>query len=648
MVRVRRPALNTRHSAGLLGAVLLGLAAQLAAPAVRDSAYPGALRIEVDARDIERRVFRVRQRIPVSRPGPLTLLYPKWLPGNHAPTGPVEALAGLTIQVERADGAGTTLPWSRDALDMHSFRVDVPRGVAALEVSLQSVTPGPGDSARRVATPALLGVQWEKALLYPAGYAAGRIQVQPSVILPAGWSQASALTVKSRQGDRVEFEPVSLERFVDSPLFAGPYYRQITLDAGAAPVYLNVFADRESQLAATTPQIDAHKRLVSEAVALFGSRQYRRYDFLLALSDTFSGIGLEHHQSSENGVSAEYFLDWDGTAETRDLLPHEFVHSWNGKYRRPADLWTPNYNLPMRNSLLWVYEGLTQYWGVVLAARSGLWSAEFARDALAYKTAVFAGQRPGRGWRPLQDTTQQPIIAYQRPGPYPTWQRTTDYYDEGLLLWLEADTRIRERSNGARSLDDLARRFFAGRDGDLGPVRYTFDDLIGTLEAIEPLDWRANLRGLLDGAEGAGASAERELAATGWKLAWRDKPSPYVTSLEKGRKYAQLAFSLGLTVANENARVSAVVWGSPAFEAGIAPGTTLIGVDGRVYSAALLREVVATSGARTSPIEMIVRDGDRLRTVRVEYRGGARYPVLERLEGRPDRLGALLAPRNKS
>ncbi len=626
----------------LAALAVLGPAGAAAAsiPAPRDVAYAGPLRIEVDARDIERRVFRVRESIPVARPGRLTLLYPKWLPGNHAPTGPVEALGGLLITA-----AGQRVSWKRDPLDMHAFHVEVPAGARQLELEFQFITPGPGEPGKRVATPALLSIQWEKALLYPAGHFARRLTVEPTLLLPAGWSYATALTTNRREGDRVFFAPTQLDQFVDSPLFAGPHFRQFVLDEGAAPVYLNVFADRASQLEARPEQIEAHRKLVREAVALFGSRQYRRYDFLLAASDTFTGIGLEHLQSSENGVDADYFTDWDGTAEVRDLLPHEFVHSWNGKYRRPADLWTPQFNVPMQNSLLWVYEGMTQFWGVVLAARSGLWSEAVTREALAFKAGVFALQRPGRAWRSLQDTTQQPIIAYQQPLSYTSWQRAVDYYDEGLLLWLSADARIRASSDGRRSLDDLARRFFGGKDGDPGPSTYTFEDLLAALQATEAADWRGILREQLDGVRGAIVDPETELAQTGWKLGWSAKPGAYFTSYEKAAKQTLLSFSLGLAVANDGGRVSGVVWDSPAFRAGVAPGMTIVAVDGIAYSTSLLKDTVAASAQRTAPIELLLRDGERFRTVRVEYRGGARYPVLERVEGRVDRLSALLKPR---
>ncbi|HVN41138.1 MAG TPA: hypothetical protein VMT50_00020, partial [Steroidobacteraceae bacterium] len=373
------------HTAGLrvLAVVVLALTVRWASaegiPAPRDVAYPGTIRLEVDATDVAHRVFHVRESIPVGVPGPFVLLYPKWLPGNHSTTGPVELLAGLTI---RANGA--RVDWRRDAEFMHAFHLTVPAGAHELDVQFDFVTPTEEGQGRRMIVPDLLRVHWEKNLLYPAGYYAHGVSVAPAVRLPTGWAYASSLPAAQAGGEAVQFAPVSLERLVDSPLYAGANFRRYDLDPGAkVPVWLDVFAERPSQLEARPEQLERHRRLVREAVALFGSRHYAQYDFLLALSDNLTDIGIEHHESSENGVEAGYFSDWDAQAAVRDLLPHEFVHSWNGKFRRPRELWTPSYEVPMHDELLWVYEGLTEYWGVVLAARSGLWSKDFALHRLA-------------------------------------------------------------------------------------------------------------------------------------------------------------------------------------------------------------------------------------------------------------------------
>jgi predicted metalloprotease with PDZ domain len=616
-----------------------------AVPAPRDVAWPGEIVLEVDLSDLDHRVFDVRERLPVAAPGPLTLLYPRWLPGNHGPTGPIQSLAGLVVTA--AGDPARRIEWRRDPLDMFAFHLDVPEGVRELELRFQFVSPATSDQGRRTVTADLLGLQWEKALLYPAGHYARQVTMRPSIRLPTGWEFASAARVAARDGDRVQFEPLSLERLVDSPLFAGRHVRRFELDADPrAPVHLNVFADRASQLEATPAQVESHRRLVREARQLFGARHYRRYDFLLALSDHFAGIGLEHHESSENGVGTGYFDDWDGTAGMRDLLPHEYVHSWNGKFRRPADLWTPGFDVPMRNSLLWVYEGLTEYWGTVLAARSGLWSESYARDALAHHAATFDQARAGREWRNLQDTTHQPIMAYRQPLPFTSWQRSTDYYTEGVLLWLDADTRLRELSRDRRSLDDFARAFFGLRDGELGPLTYTFDDLVRALGEVAPQDWRGFL---LERVEGHGKGAPLDgFARAGWRLVFRDKPSAFSRGLDAETKRASASFSLGLSVAREGGRIVEVVWGSPAFKAGLATGSALVAVNGRAWQGDELGEALRAAQKDGQPIELLVRRDDRYATVRIDYRGGPRFPHLERIDGTPDRLGAVLRPRSEA
>lgn len=611
-------------------------------PAPQDVDFPGVIELEVDASDVEHRVFAVRERVPVAGPGPLTLLYPRWLPGNHGPTGPSQSLAGLQVQV--AGEPSRRLEWRRDEYNMHAFHVEVPAGVAALELRFEFIGPAPGDpGARRNITPDLLGLQWEKTLLYPAGHYSSRIRVRPALRLPAGWEYASALAGATREGDLVRFAPLTLEHLVDSPLFAGRHVRRFELDTDPrAPVTLNVFADRAAQLEATPAQVDAHRRLVAEARRLFGTRHYRRYDFLLALSENFSGIGLEHHQSSENGTVPGYFLDWDATAPVRDLLPHEFVHSWNGKFRRPADLWTPSYDVAMRNSLLWVYEGQTEFWDVVLAARSGLWSEAFARDALAQFAAAYGPVRAGREWRNLQDTTNQSIMAYRLPLAYPSWQRSTDYYTEGVLLWLEVDARLRELTRERRSLDDFARAFFGGADGELGPSLYRFDDVVATLDSLAPFDWRTLLRERLDGHGAQGP--QQALERAGWRIAWRDTPSPYTRLSDAAAKRISATFSLGLSVARDGGRIVDVVWGGPAYQAGIAPGTQVVAVNGRAWDGDELQDALRQAQRDGQPVELLLRRDDRYLTVKVPWRDGPRYPHLERIDGRPDRLGALLRP----
>jgi predicted metalloprotease with PDZ domain len=610
-----------------------------AIPPPRDRPYaPGTLVLHVDATDVDHRIFRVHETIPVAD-GPLVLLYPKWLPGNHAPTGPVALLQGLVITAD-----AKRLAWRRDPVDMHAFHVDVPPGVRRLELGFQFTSPVDDRQGRMTMTPDLLGVQWEKMLLYPAGYYAAGIAVEARLRLPPGWAYGTALEGAARDGDDVRFRATSLETLVDSPLFAGRYAKRLALDPRAdSPVWLDVFGDRAALVDISEAQLAAHRNLVSETDALFGARHYAHYDFLLAVSDNFAGIGLEHHQSSENGVPAGYFTEWEDLGEYRDLLAHEMVHSWNGKFRRPASLWTPNYNLPMRNDLLWVYEGQTEFWGDVLAARSGLWTPEFAREALARFAAEYQFQRPGRTWRSLADTTDQPIIDYAGDPPFVSWARDTDYYTEGVLVWLDVDTQLRSLTGERRSLDDFARAFFGMEDGRLAPLTYTLADVVAALDAIAAYDWRAFFAARL---EGHGPDAPLDgLARSGWRLAFSGEPNAYLASNEIRKKQLNLADSAGLIVSTEDGIVAGVVWGSAAFRAGLVNGNELVAVNGREFSADLLKEAVRAAVSGSEPVELLVKNYDTYRTVQLDWHGGLRYPHLERVDGTPDRLSALFEPR---
>jgi len=616
-------------------------------PAVSDRPYPGTLTLEVDTSDLDHKIFRTRETLPV-RPGHLVLYYPRWLPGTHAPSGNVSELTGL--QIHAADGR--RIAWTRDTVDVYAFHLDVPAGVAELRIEFEFVSPLDNSQGRITSTQDMLGLQWDTVVLYPAGHDARTIGVQPSVTLPAGWSFGGALDVASRSGDTVRFKPVDLGTLVDSPLFAGRHYLQLDLDPGArdagrAPVRLHVVADRAADLAVTPEQVAIHRALVTQADRLFGARHYAHYDFLLALSETFGFIGLENHQSSENGVRPTYFSEWSRTPVGRDLLAHEYTHSWNGKFRRPADLTTPNFNVPMQNSLLWVYEGQTQFWGKVLAARSGLMSQADARDDLAV-AAAWLGARAGRQWRNLQDTTNEPIVSQRgrRGREWSSWQRSADYYDEMRLIWTEIDALIREQSNGQRSIDDFARAFFGIEPGRTGPLVYRFDDVVRALARVQPYDWAAFLRERLDAHEGG--PLLQSLARSGWRLAWTDKPSEFFKAIEARNRSSSFSYSLGFDVssdARDASRITDVLWGSPAFEAGLAPSSTLIAVNGRAYKPEQMRDAIAEAKTSSRPIELLVRSGDLYRTVTIAYRGGLRYPTLERIEGTPDRLSALLAPK---
>lgn len=491
-------------------------------------------------------------------------------------------------------------------------------------------------------TPDMLSLQWNTVALYPAGYYSRDVEVDPSVRLPSGFTGATALETQFVAGDVTTYKPVSFNTLVDSPMIAGRYFRRFDLDPGGpARVSLDVIADKPEELAATPAQIDAHKALVVQAYRVFGSHHYDHYDFLFSLSDKMGGNGLEHHQSSEDGTIPRYFLDWERAFAGRDLLAHEFTHSWNGKFRRPADLWTPNFNTPMRDSLLWVYEGQTQYWGYVLAARAGLITAQQALDAIAF-TAASYDARVGRDWRDLEDTTNDPIIAMRRPLPWVSWQRSEDYYSEGELVWLDVDTLIRQLSGGKRSLDDFARAFFGVDNGSFVTRTYSFDDIVAGLNAVQAHDWADFLHARLSG-HGPGAPLNG-LTQGGYRLTYDDQESGYLQSIERERKLLVLSFSIGATVGPDGS-LSAVDWQGPAFKAGLAVGTQIVAVNGEAYNADDLKDAITAAKTSTAPIELLVKDNNEFRTVAVDYHGGLRYPHLTALGSGPRYLDQILTPR---
>ena len=615
-------------------------------PVPTDTPYPGTIALQVDATDLDRRIFRVRETLPVA-PGPLRLYYPRWLPGTHAPNGRITELAGLRISA-----AGRPIAWQRDPLDVHAFTLEVPAGVRSLDIEFQHLSPVDEDSGRVVVTPEMLNVQWNAVLLYPAGHFDSRIMVRPSLHLPAGWRFGSALEEATRSDAGIVFQPVSVETLIDSPVFAGKYFARVNLDpdaaaSGRAPAFLDLVADAGADLAFTPEQIAAHRALVVQADRLFGARHYAHYDFLLALTDRLGGIGLEHHQSSENSAEPGYFTEWAKSSVGRDLLAHEYAHSWNGKYRRPADLWTPNTNTPMQDSLLWMYEGQTQFWGYVLAARSGLVPLADMRDTLA-NTAAWIDAQTGRDWRNLQDTTNQEVMGERHDGrDWRNWQRTaSDYYEEMVLVWLEADMLIREASGGQRSLDDFARAFFGpqpGRtDADTAPLTYTFDAVVAALNRVQPHDWARFLRERLD-THRPGAPLDG-LARSGWRLGWSEEPNSFSKGFAAKRKYEDFSYSLGFDVGKGD-QLTGVRWGGPAFDAGLSNAVQLVAVDGLAYKPERLRSAITAAKTSKAPIQLLVKDGDHYRTVSIAYTGGLRYPALERIEGTEDRLTPLLSPR---
>jgi predicted metalloprotease with PDZ domain len=605
----------------------------------QDKPYSGTIHLAVDATDIAHGIFHVHETIP-AKSGLLILLLPKWLPGGHSPGGAIDKFAGLTIRAGR-----THVAWTRDVVDDYAFHVTVPNGATALDCDFQFLSPVESREGRVVMTPEMLNLQWNAMALYPAGHFSRDVTIQPSMKLPAGWKFGTALETASGSGYTTTFKPVPFNTLVDSPVFAGRYFERVDLDPGApAPVHMDIVADRPDQLTISPQELQAHRNLVQQAYRAFGSHHYDHYDFLLSLSKVMSGIGLEHHRSSEDGTNTEYFKAWDKTIASRDLLSHEFTHSWNGKFRRPADLWTPNFNVPMRDSLLWVYEGQTQFWGTVLAARAGLWTKQQALDALAADAATFAN-RAGLQWRPLQDTTNDPITTQRRPIPWRSWQRSEDYYGQGELIWLDADTLIRQKSGGKKSLDDFAKAFFGINNGSYVTVTYNFDDVVRTLNSVLPYDWAGFLRTRLD-AVGQPAPLDG-FTRGGYKLVYTDKPSEFSKSNEHVRKINDLLYSLGVTIdEKEHGMIYEVLWGGPAFKAGVVIGSQIVGINGVAYDGDDLKDAITAAKSNNAPIQLLIKRGDRYMTVTVNYHGGLRYPHLERINGTPALLDELLAPRS--
>lgn len=608
-------------------------------PAPTAETYPGVIKYEVDATDVERKIVRVRQTMPV-KAGPLVLLYPKFLPGNHAATGPIQLISGVTVT-----GGGTRIDWLRDTIDPNAFHVDVPQGVTEIVVEFQWLTQPDSSNWRVVMTPEMVNLQWEKALLYPAGYRSTGITFAPSIRLPEGWKYGVALDTERYENGVATFRPTDLYSLIDSPLFGGAHFQRIEIDPRGEAVHLNIVADAAKNLAPTPEQIGKFENLVAQTDRLFGARPYDRYDFLVAATSKMGGIGLEHHRSSENSVPTDFFTNWGKDLGAVGLLPHEFVHAWNGKRQRPADELTANHNIPTQNTLLWVYEGQTEYWGDVLTARSGLASKDDILVSLA-ENAAFYDNQPGREWRPLQDVNNHNLLGYRTSNPYSSWMRGTgDYYRESLLIWLDADTLIREATDGRKSLDDFAKGFFGGDDGSWAPRGYTFEDVVAALNAVHPHDWTGFLRTRLD-ANGPDAKAPLDgLARGGYRLTYTDSLTAAEKRIQSGWD-RDFQYSLGFTLSSSN-KLTGVRWGGRAFEADIGPGWELVAVNDRAASAEVLRDAVTAAKGTTAPISLLLKNGDRYRTVAFDYHDGLRYPRLERIPSTPDRIGDILSPRRR-
>jgi len=597
-----------------------------------------SIRLHVDLTDAARNIYHAHLQVPVHA-GEVALVFPQWIPGNHRPSGPIGGLTGI-----RMEAAGRSLPWQRDPLEMYELHVTVPSGVATLDVSLDAITlldsAGGGGPA---ASSNILDLNWNAVVLYPKGARSDDVSFVPSLTLPAGWKFGTALPVTRASGDDVEFSPVSLTTLIDSPVIAGAHYRKIELSKpGEAPPHvMDLVADSDPDLAMKPEDLSAYQKLVAETGALFGARHYRQYHFLLTLSDQVGEHGLEHHESNDSVAPERTLLDPDMHMLYAGLVPHEFAHSWNGKYRRPAGLATANYQEPMIGDLLWVYEGLTEYLGNLLAERSGLLSAEQYREALA-GTAAMLDHRAGRTWRPLEDTAISVQTLRMMAAPqWTNWRRSLDYYPEGELIWLEVDSIIRQQTRGQRSLNDFCRRFHGGESGPPKVVPYTFDDVVRALNEIAPYDWAKLLRERVNA-----SSVHAPLGGIehgGWKLVYNDKPNALTQAAEKLFKFADFSYSLGFSL-GEDGKFADVIVGSPAYESGLGPGMKLLGVNGRKWSPELVHAALKAAQESDQPIELLVENAQFIRTYSVAYHGGEKNTHLERVGEQPDILSDILKP----
>jgi predicted metalloprotease with PDZ domain len=594
------------------------------------------MKLRVDATDAPRHLLHASMTIP-AKPGPITLLYPEWIPGEHGPTGPVVDLVGLKITA-----AGKPISWKRDAVNMYAFHVTVPDGSSAIDVVFDFITPpeAAGFTSGASATTELAVLNWNQVLLYPEGVPSDQMRLQANLKVPNGWKYGTALPIAREKGNEIEFQPSSLTTLIDSPVSAGSHYRTIELGPGH---YLHVAGDSDRSVELGDDVIEHYKNLVLETGALFGARHYRNYHFLLTLSDHVASFGLEHHESSDDRIPERGMVDDVTRKVNADLLPHEFTHSWNGKYRRPAGLATPDYAEPMKGGLLWVYEGLTQYLGEILTPRSGLLSAEEFREELAI-TAAALDRKSGRAWRPLEDTAIAAQLLYNAREDYAGYRRGVDYYDEGTLIWLEVDVLIRDLSKGAKSVNDFCRTFHGGQGGAPALKTYTFDDVVAGLNSVQPYDWAGFLNKRVESTAVHAPLGGIENA--GWKLTFNSSRSGMWRNREEDSKNVNMTYSIGLKVSEEG-NISDVAVGGPAQKAGVSPSTKLMAVNGRQYYPVVLREAVQAAMTKTEPIELLVKNGEYYQTFKIDYHGGEMYPHLTRDETKTDVLTKIIEPLRK-
>lgn len=596
--------------------------------------------ITADLTDAPRKLLHAEIEIPV-KSGAFTFTAAKWIPGTHTIAGPIGEFSGIFVT-----GNGQPIPWRRDDVDMYAFHVNIPDGVTRLHIHDDFLVVNQGMDV----APNLAELEWERLMLYPAGVPVDQIMVVPSVIVPSGWHLGTALTLTKSSGNTTTFAQTTIGHLEDSPILTGLYFKEIPVAHNLKPQHmLDVAADSPQILDQNvTPEfLAALNKLVPEAWAMYGSHHYDSYHFFLTLSDFAGRHGLEHQESSNNGDSHDAFSDPVQAEQNGELMPHEFTHSWNGKYRRPAGLNTPDFATPMKGDLLWVYEGLTRLLGDVLAVRSGFETVDQFRAALAY-SAGSLDEKPGRVWRNVEDTAVSAPI--QGGGlAYKNWRRNYDFYGEGELLWLHTDMLIRKLTNGQKSLHDFL-LIFLSKGGNTGPVTlpYDFDELVSDLNQVVPYDWANFLRERITSLS---PHADLDgLTLSGWKLIYADEASSY----EKGDmgKTVDAYFSLGLLVRHDGT-IGDVRFYSPAFDARLSPGEKIETINGRAFSSAALhqglteRKSGSTSVEAAQPINVTVRIGDAVREVSIPYHGGEKFPILERNANAPDLLSDLLAPLTK-
>ncbi len=590
--------------------------------------------LSVDATNAPRKIFHATLTIP-AKPGELILYYPKWIPGEHSPDGPINDLAGLKFTAN-----GQTLKWRRDTLDGFTIFVDVPQGASEVSAELEFLSPATyeqGYTAGSSATDKLAVVSWNQLLLYPKGWNADEINYTASLKIPDRWKFATALPIANQNGNEIHFATAPLTTLIDSPVLTGEFLKVVPL-AEDPHVEMDVAADAAADLDAPSEVWDHYRSLVQQAYKLFGAHHYRDYHFLYTLSDHVAHFGLEHHESDDSRTDERSLVDDTERKLAAGLLPHEYVHSWNGKYRRPADLATSNYQDKMQDDLLWVYEGLTNYLGFVLTGRSGLLTEFENRQDLA-NTAADMAHTPGRVWRNLQDTANSAPELYFASRDWQSWRRSTDFYPEGTLDWLWADVIIRQQSHGQESIDDFCHVFHGPPSTGPALKTYTFDDIVTALNQVVPYDWRRFWLERLDT-----HSPEAPLGgveASGWKLTYDDNPSELTSAAMSLEHQAPGAYSLGL-IMRDDGTIEDAIEGMIAPKAGIGPGMRVIGVNGRRFSTDVLRDALKAAKTDTAPIEMLVENDEYYKTYQLDYHGGDQYPHLVRDESKPDLLSDIL------